>query len=276
MSVRIGTNISSLQAQRTLRTAQSSVELSSRQMSSGSRITKSADDAAGLSISEHMKSEIRSLSAANRNAQDGISVIQVAEGAFGEVGNMLTRLRELAIQSSSDTVGRAERGMISLESEALLNEIDRIADTTEYNGVKLLRGDRFKLDVQIGTKGDPNSRIVIDTENLATSSNALGAGGVNLNMRDSSRRSLGMIDQAINWLNETRSHLGAAQNRLDSIARSQIDAKIEISAGNSRIRDTDYANAATENTRAKIQQDVSTSVLAQANVSGAVALKLLG
>ena len=275
MSIRIGTNISSLQAQRTLRNAQSAVETSTRQMSSGSRINQAGDDAAGLSISEHLKSEIRSISAANRNAQDGISIVQTAEGAFQEIGNIMIRLRELAIQTSSDTIGNVERGMVSLESEALLKEIDRIADTTEYNGLKLLNGDVFHLDVQVGTKGDENGHITIHTENLVANSFALGASGVRLAFRDSSRRSLAMIDQAINWLSETRSDLGAMQNRLDAISRSQMDARIDISASNSRIRDTDYAAAASENTRAKIQAQASISVLAQANTSANLALKLL-
>ena len=155
MGLRINTNVPSLLAQRNLRTTRSSLDRSLERLSSGSRINHAGDDAAGLAISESMRSQIRGLSQAERNAQDGISVIQIAEGALAEVSNILIRMRELGVQAASDTIGQNERKFLDVEFQQLMSEIDRIAASTEYNGVKLLNGQASSFEIQVGTKNNP-------------------------------------------------------------------------------------------------------------------------
>jgi flagellin len=277
MGLRINTNVASLQAQTSLNKVGKESQDSFSKLSSGSRITKAADDAAGLAISEKMKAEIRSTQQANRNANDGISMVQVAEGGLNEASNILTRLRELSIQSASDTVGDVERGMANMEYQQLKSEMDRISKVTEYNGTKLLDGNGEKKDFQIGTKNDDfNDRITFEPANLDSGLGSMGIEGIEVSSKEGAQDSLSAIDSAIEKVSGQRAVLGAIQNRLTSTSNNlQVNAE-NMSAANSRIRDVDYAEETAKQARNQILTAAGTSVLSQANVSGQSALKLIG
>jgi flagellin len=277
MGLRINTNVASLQAQTSLNKVNKESQESFSKLSSGSRITKSADDAAGLAISEKMKAEIRSTQQANRNANDGISMIQVAEGGLNETSSILTRLRELSIQAASDTIGDVERGMTNMEYQQLKSEMDRISKVTEYNGTKLLDGTGEKKDFQIGTKNDDfNDRISFEPSQIDSGIGSMGVEGIDVSSKEGAQDSLAAIDGAIEKVSGQRAVLGAIQNRLTSTSNNlQVSAE-NMSAANSRIRDVDYAEETAKQARNQILTAAGTSVLAQANVNGQNALKLIG
>jgi flagellin len=276
MGLRINTNVQSLAAQRNLGTNNRMLGNSLEKLASGSRINRAADDAAGLAISDKMNASIRSLRQASRNANDGISMIQTAEGAMNEVGNMLVRMRELSIQGASDTVGASERGFIDKEVQALKSEVDRIAQSTEYNGSKVLNGEGGVLDFQIGMHNkDSEDRFQYDTRNTDVRIERLGLAAVATTSKESSQNNLGALDEAIRTLNENRSGLGALQNRMFSTINNLQIYDENLSAAKSRIRDVDMASETSEQTRQNILTQASTSVLAQANNNSQLALKLL-
>lgn len=277
MGFRINTNVSSIAAQRSLsiNTRESQETLS--KMSSGTRITKAADDAAGLAISEKLKSQIRSSQQANRNANDGISMVQTAEGGLDEVSSMLTRLRELSIQAASDTVGDTERGFTNMEYQNLKQEIERISQVTEFNGTKLLNGEGGQLDFQIGTRNDEfQDRIQYDTQVVNATMSGLGIDEITVASKDGAQGALSVIDQAIEKVSGQRAELGAIQNRLTSTSKNLETSVENLSAANSRIRDVDYAQATAQNAKNNILSQAGTSVLAQANAQGQNALRLIG
>ena len=277
MGFRINTNVSSLSAQRTLSKAARSSENTLSQLSSGSRITKASDDAAGLAISEKLKARIKSTDQANRNANDGISMVQTAEGGLDEISSMLTRLRELSVQSASDTVGDTERGFTDMEYQNLKSEIERISQVTEFNGTKLLSGESNKLDFQIGVNNDSfQDRISLDTEKTNAGVAALGVDSLSVSSKEGAQNALGTIDNAIENVSGQRATLGAIQNRLVSTSNNlQINSE-NLSAANSRIRDVDYAKASAENAKNNILAQAGTAVLGQANQQGQGALRLIG
>jgi flagellin len=277
MGFRINTNVASLQAQTSLTKVSRESQESLSKLSSGSRITKSADDAAGLAISEKMKAEIRSAQQANRNANDGISMVQVAEGGLNESSNILTRMRELAIQSSSDTVGDSERGMANLEYQQLKSEIDRISSVTEFNGKKLLNGEGDSYEFQIGTKGDEfEDRIALASKELESGTESLGVGSLDIGSKTNAQDSLSIVDSAIEKVSSKRAVLGSVQNRLISTTNNLQTFTENMSAANSRIRDVDYADETAKQARNSIISAANTTVLAQANMSSQSALKLIG
>jgi flagellin len=277
MGFRINTNVSSLQAQTQVgKVARESAESFSK-LSSGSRITKAADDAAGLAISEKMKSEIRSSQQANRNANDGISMVQVAEGGLNETSNILTRMRELSIQSASDTVGDSERGMANLEYQQLKSEMERISQVTEFNGKKLLNGEGDKYEFQIGTKGDEfQDRIAMDAGQLNSGTESLGVSSIDIASKEGAQGALTNIDSAIEKVSGQRAVLGSLQNRLVSTSNNLQTYTENMSAANSRIRDVDYAEETAKQARNNIISSAGTAVLAQANASSQNALRLIG
>ncbi len=283
MSMSIRTNTSSLNAQRNVYQTQGSIDRSLSRLSSGYRITQSGDDAAGLGISTNLEAQIRSFSQAARNAQDGISVVQTAEGALHEVSNILIRMRELAMESASDGLSDTERGYIQEETTALIDEISRISDATEFNGKNLLKGtqtivpsvfDPTTLTFQVGIRNvSNNDRIEISVPGVNTIS--LGVDGVSLSTAIVAQSALSTIDSAIQRISEARAELGAAGNRLTNVI-SQIQTAAEnLSAAHSRIRDVDVAEESSIMTRNQIQMQAGVSVLAQANQAPEVALKLL-
>jgi flagellin len=277
MGFRINTNVASLAAQRSLSVNTKETESNLAKLSSGSRITKSADDAAGLAISEKLKANIRSMKQADRNANDGISMIQTAEGGLNEVSSILTRMRELAIQTSSDTVGDVERGMTNMEYQNLKSELERIAQVTEFNGRKLLNGEGERYDFQIGVhNNDFQDRIGYDASMVNAKLESLDLGELDVSSKTGSQESLEYVDSAISKVSGFRAYLGAIQNRLVSTSNNlQINVE-NISQANSRIRDVDYAEASATQAKNSILASAGTSVLAQANMNGQNALKLIG
>ena len=277
MGFRINTNVSSIAAQRALSVSGRETESNLSKLSSGTRITKAADDAAGLAISEKMKANIRSLKQADRNANDGISMVQTAEGGLNEVSSILTRMRELAMQTSSDTVGDSERAMTNMEYQNLKLELERISSVTEFNGKKLLNGEGDKYDFQIGANNDGfQDRISYDARQVNSKMENLGIDELEVSSKDGSQQSLASLDSAIEKVSGFRSFLGAIQNRLVSTSNN-LQVNVEnLSAANSRIRAVDYAEATAAKAKNDILSAAGTSVLAQANMSSQGALKLIG
>ncbi|AYF44967.1 putative flagellin protein [Halobacteriovorax sp. BALOs_7] len=277
MGMRINTNVSSLSAQRALGQSNSTQQKSLEKLSSGTRIVRSADDAAGLAISEKLKSQVRSSKQAERNANDGISMIQIAEGGLNEVSNILVRLRELSVQSASDTVGDTERQFTDLEYQNLKQEIQRISEVTEFNGKKLLTGNGDKYDIQIGINNDDfQDRIQFDTNVLSSGLEALGVADLEVSSKEGAQAALANLDSAIENIAGQRAELGAKQNRLNSTINNLQISTENLSAANSRIRDTDYAAETAKKAKSDILVNAGTSVLAQSNSQGAAALKLIG
>ncbi|MBT6325205.1 MAG: flagellin FliC [Bdellovibrionales bacterium] len=276
MGLRINTNVASLNAQRNLSGTRLAMEKTLEKLSSGQRINRAGDDAAGLAISENLKAEIRGLGQAERNAQDGVSMVQIAEGALSEVSNILIRLRELSVQAASDTIGNKERGFLNLEFEQLVSEVDRIADSTEFNGVSLLNGTGAQLDIQIGTSNDPMSdRLYFDASNADINIASLGLNLASVSDKISSQNTLSSLDQAIDRVSGIRAGFGALQNRLQSTINNIAVSIENMSAANSRVRDADIAAETAELTKNNILVTAGTSVLAQANASSKSALQLI-
>jgi flagellin len=276
MGLRIATNLQALSAQRFLSTNYQNQNKSLERLASGSRINRAGDDAAGLAISEKLKANIRSMKQASRNANDGISMIQVAEGAMNEVSSILIRLRELSIQGASDTIGDTERGFVNKEVQNLKSEIDRISNSTEFNGTKLLNGTAPPLEIQVGVKNDPElDRLVFESDKLVSNLSALGIDAVATDSKESSQANLEQLDNAINMVNENRSNLGALQNRLGSTINNLAIYRENLESANSRIRDTDMAEETSELVRNNILTQSNIAILGQANQNPQSALKLL-
>jgi flagellin len=276
MGLRINTNVASLNAQRNLSSTRVSQQKVLEQLSSGQRINRAGDDAAGLAISENLKAQIRGLGQAERNAQDGISLVQIAEGGLSETSNILIRLRELAVQAASDTIGATERKFLNVEFEQLTAEMDRISNSTEFNRVPLLNGTGAVFDIQIGTRNDPLSdRLTFDASSADVNVAALGLNLASVSDKISAQNSLGSIDSAIVSVSGIRADFGALQNRLQSTINNLQISVENLSAANSRVRDTDIASATAELTKNNILMQAGTSVLAQANQSTTSALTLI-
>lgn len=276
MGMRVTTNIAALNAQRNLVTSQMNMHDSFAKLASGSRINKAADDAAGLAISENLRAQIRSARQANRNANDGISMVQVAEGGLNEIGNILVRMRELGIQASSDTVGDRERGFIDTEIQQLKNEAERISKVTTWGTTKLLDGSSPSFDFQIGIFNNSfEDRISFDAGKNVATNDALNIASLDYKSKDGAQGALETLDAAQTRVNEMRSNLGALQNRLQSTTANLGVSEENLSAANSRIRDTDVAEASSELTRNNILMQAGTAALAQANQMNSVALSLI-
>ncbi|MCB9024980.1 MAG: flagellin FliC [Bdellovibrionaceae bacterium] len=277
MGLQVTTNVASINAQQQLSRSQREINKSYSQLASGSRITKAADDAAGLSISETLKSTIRGYTQAQRNANDGISMVQVAEGGLGEISNILTRLRELGVQAASDTVGDTERGFINKEVQQLVMEVDRISEGTRFGKVHLLNGsgDMFSFQVDIGND-DFVDRIEFDASQQIATTNELGVDGFDFSDKGDAQAALDVLEDAQRQVNGYRANLGAIQNRLLSTTENLGVAIENFSAANSRIRDADVAQSSSELTRNNILLNASIGVLSQANQTPASALKLIG
>lgn len=306
MGLRIATNVQSLTAQRDLGRSTAENQVAMERLSSGYRINKASDDAAGLAISEQLKADIRGLSQAKRNASDGISLIQTAEGSLTEVGNILVRLRELAVQSASDTIGENERGFVNQEFGALKEEITRITRSTEYNGTMLIAGsldelpedlskdsNGYPLEIQVG-KNYVSSVDSLDNEravnviriDLSKIDASLGESGLDLGedlesgasagSKTDAQSSISKLDAAITKVSGYRSTLGSIQSRLNSTINN-VDVAIENNtAANSRIRDTDFAAETARLTQTSILKQAGVAVLAQANAGPQAALRLIG
>lgn len=279
MSISIRTNIASLDAQRNLSNTQNALDASVSHLSSGMRITKAGDDAAGLGISTNLEAQVASYNQAARNANDGVSVAQTAEGALNEVSNILSRLRELTMQASSDGAGAAGLANIKTEATNLTSELDRIDATTEYNNQTLFKGGT-KLNFQVGIRGTANDAIAVDTTGMKVDASTLkvnlAAGSLDLTSSTTAAGSLANIDAAIQTVSDNRAKLGAAGNQLQSAVSTIQAASTSLSAADSRIRDVDVAEETARLSRNQILAQAGISVLAQANQMPQMALKLLG
>jgi flagellin len=288
MPITLLANVTSLTAQRQLRTSQGNLEQSLERLSSGLRINRAADDAAGLGISENLRADIRSLSQAQRNANDGISMTQVAEGAMNEMQNIVGRMRELAVQASNGTLGSTERGYIETEFVELKAEIGRLSEVTEFNGSKLLNGDASNgLNIQIGIHATSSDRLTMSIGRLTASTLGgtvpSGAASVvknitsmSLSTATTARAALAVFDVAIQKLSNARAKLGAVQSRMSVSVTNLASAHENLSAANSRIRDVDVAAETANMTRYQILTQAGVAVLGQANQLPALALSLLG
>lgn len=277
MGLRINTNVASITSQRMLSKTNRDLNSNLRKLSSGERITRSADDAAGLAISEKLKAQIRGIRQAKRNADDGISLIQTAEGGLSEVSNIVIRLRELAIQAASDTVGDTERGFSNIEFQQLKEEMQRIAQSSDFNGRKLLDGTGGQVDIQVGIHNDAfNDRITYDASKISSTLESLGITGESVLSKESAQLSLSKLDDALVQINGSRAELGALQNRLTSVVQTLGVTEENYSQANSRIRDVDIASETADMTKNQILAQAGTSVLAQANQAPNFALKLIG
>lgn len=277
MGLRITTNVASLNAQKNFQFTQRGLDRSLARLSSGYRINQAADDAAGLAISEQLKGQIRGLRQASRNANDGISLVQVAEGGLNEVSSMLIRLRELAVQAASDTIGDTERKFIDVEYQQLKSEIQRISEVTTFNGRDLLNGTGGVIDIQVGTHNDVfKDRISFNASAANAGLDALGMVAETVATKESAQVSIDAVDRAIVSVNAIRANFGAMQNRLTSTTANLAVADENLSAANSRIRDADIAAESSELTRNNILAQAGVSVLSQANAIPQMAMKLLG
>lgn len=274
MGLRINTNMASISAQRVLSNQQKRAEHAAQALSSGSRIVNAADDAAGLSISESLKGQIRGISQARNNAYNAGSAIQISEGGLNEISNILIRLRELGIQAASDNIGETERGFLNQEVKQLVQESDRIAKTTRFGAKTLLDGSGGKMEFHVGAFSGNENRVSYDLSTDATAK-AIGISDLDISDKGGARDTLEIVDDALVKIGSMRANFGAIQNRLFATV-SNLDVQHEnLSAANSRIRDTDVARESAEMASANILQQSAVSVLAQANQLPAVALKLL-
>jgi flagellin len=278
MGLRISTNVSSLTGQRHLRDTRQLLDRSIERLSSGYRINRAGDDAAGLGISEKLRAKTRGLVQAQRNASDGISLIQVAEGGLGEVQNILVRLRELGVQAASDTIGQRERRYLNEEFQSLKAEIDRIANSTEFNGTYLLDGTGGGLDLQINTGGDNIlgvDRLSFDAFRLDVNADQLGLEEANVADKNGAQRCLALVDGALESVSSVRGELGAIENRLESTIRNISISVENLTSARSRIKDVDVADETAELAKYNILMQSGISVLTQANSIPQMALALL-
>jgi len=277
MGLRIATNTTALNAQRQMAITRGNLDKSLERLASGSRINHAGDDAAGLAISENLRAQVRGIRQAKRNASDGVSLIQVSEGGLNEISNMLVRLRELGIQAASDTIGDTERQFVDREFQSLKQEMDRIANITQFNGTPLLNGKAGIFEIQVGTKNNPIlDRVVYNGERSDASLDALKLGGESVATKQGAQLSLSVIDDALVRVNSIRADLGAMQNRLQSTINNLAISDENLSAANSRIRDTDMAEEVSEMTKDNILMQSGISVLSHANNTSQATLKLLG
>ncbi len=279
MGLRISTNMAAMSAARELGKTSALQAKTYQRLASGNRIIEAGDDAAGLSISENLRAQIRSLGQAERNANDGISFVQVAEGGLNEIGNILIRMRELAVQASSDTIGDKERSFVNQEVQSLKQEVDRIANVTNYNGTQLLNGESSKSELQfqvgIRKEQDGADRITFRPNEYNVKTSELGIESISYESIDDARESMDKVDGALSKVLESRARLGAAQNKLHSTINNLGIAKENLSNARSRIADADVAAETSELVRGNILQSAGISVLSQANTAPMAALKLL-
>lgn len=274
MGLRINTNVASMNARRHLYNSTINFGKSMEKLSSGLRINRAGDDAAGLAISESLKSEIRALDQASRNAADGISLIQTAEGSLDEVSSILLRMKELAEQSLNGTLTNTDRGYLEAEYTALMAEINRISEASEFNGVKLLNGDGLTINIQVGTGTSAADRVEVDlNQDLDTTGLALTVG---VDTATNASTAMDEIDGAITTVVSTRGGFGAIQNRLETTIRNINMTSENLNAANSRIRDVDVAMETSRMTSFQILQQAGIAILSQANMTVGLAMSLLG
>jgi flagellin len=273
MALYINTNVASLTAQANLSRTQQSLNANLGRLSSGSRINSAADDAAGLGISESLRGQIGGLQQASRNANDGVSMAQIAEGAMNQQASILTRLRSLAVQSANGTLATTERNFIETERVALNSEIDRIANVTDFQGVQMLGAGSGSVTMQIGTYGTTNDQISITFNK--TDSTSLGVNALSFSTATGAQAAIATLDTAINSLSTDRATVGAGQNRLNVAVNNLSSQTLNLQAADSRVRDVDVAEETAALTRNQVLSQAGVAVLSQANQLPSLALQLL-
>ena len=276
MAIVVNSNTTAMNALGNLNRTNRGLKSTFAKISSGLRINSASDDGAGLAVAENLASEGQSLQQAQRNTHDGISVIQTAEGATNEVGDILKRMRELAVQSSSETLHNNERSYIQDEFQQLTKEVDRIADVTEFNGISLGNAKNTQLNVQVGIHNTTDDRIAIQLGDLRGSTLKVDTGNVDLSNVASAQAALGTIDGALDKVNSYRSDYGAVENRLTSALNNLEIYSENIAGAESRIRDADFAHETAEMSKYNIMQQAGVAILSQANGISQGALRLIG
>ena len=275
MSLRIGTNVAAIAANRNLTRNSEDMQSSLQRLSSGNRIVRPGDDAAGFAISEELRGQAKGLQQARRNADNAIGLIQVAEGGLSEQNNIVVRLREIAVQAASDTVSNDEREFLDTEFQTLIAESDRIAQSTRFGQKQLLVGSNENFDFYVGTSGDPGTDVISYKLDANTRASELGISGASVDSKSSAESFLQDVDESLMKLAKTRAGFGAIQGRLE-IAGNNLDVQNEnVIAARSRIADVDVAEESSNLARAQVLSDIGVAVLSQANQQPARALKLL-
>ncbi len=277
MGLRIATNVASQNVQKNLKEISSVGNSQLEKLSSGKRITKASDDAAGLAIATNLEAQTKGLRQATRNANDGVSLIQTAEGGLNETSNILIRLRELTIQAASDTVGETERGFLDKEYQQLTKEVDRIAQSTTFNGTQLLNGEgKGSMDFQVGAFAGEQNRITFESSETNSSSSAIGISGTAIASKDDALSSITSVDEAIEKVSGHRATLGSIQSRLQSTIKNLEVQTINQDSARSVIQDVDVAEASAALASNQVLKNAGVSTLAQANQIPNSALRLIG
>ncbi len=276
MGLRIATNIASQSVQKNLKEVSSAGNSELERLSSGKRITKAADDAAGLAIATNLEAQTRGLRQATRNANDGVSLVQTAEGGLNETSNILVRLRELTIQAASDTVGDQERGFLDKEYQQLTKEIDRISESTTFNGTNLLNGQgKGSMDFQVGAFAGEQNKIVFDSSETNSSAESIGVSGTAINSKDDALTSIATVDAALEKVSGQRANLGSIQSRLQSTIKNLEVQTINQDSARSVIQDVDVAEASAKLASNGVVKNAAVSTLTQANNIPNSALRLI-
>jgi flagellin len=270
----VQSNVASMRAQRHVGANQTTLNKTLQRLSSGFRINGAQDDAAGLGVSERLRAQVRGMAVASKNAADGFNIVQAAEGAMGEVADILQRLREIAVQSATDGITATEQGYLDKEFQGLLGEVDRLSDATKYNGQKLMTGTFTGKKIQVGADSGADFQITVSIAKVDTSSLSLSVATVSTLAK--ANTAIGNLDTAINFLNNARAKLGALMSNLQT-AGNHVDVMREnLAASESRIRDTDIAQETSQFARSQVLMQAGVSMLAQANAQPQIALRLLG
>jgi flagellin len=277
MGLRIATNIASQSVQKNLKEVSGQGNAQLEKLSSGKRITKASDDAAGLAIATNLEAQTKGLRQASRNANDGVSLVQTAEGGLNETSNILVRLRELTIQAASDTVGESERGFLDKEYQQLTKEIDRISESTVFNGSQLLNGKgKGTMDFQVGAFAGEQNKITFDSGDTDSSASSIGVSGTTISNKDDALSSISTIDGAIEKVSGQRANLGSIQSRLQSTIKNLEVQTINQDSARSVIQDVDVAEASAALASNQVVKNAAVSTLAQANQIPNSALRLIG
>lgn len=276
MGLRIGTNVASQTVQKNLREVSSKSTENLEKLSSGKRITKASDDAAGLAIAKNLEASTRGLRAATRNANDGISLVQTAEGGLNETSNILTRLREITVQASSDTIGDSERGFLDKEYQQLTTEVDRIAESTVFNGSNLLNGEGEEKDIQVGAFDGEQNRITFDGSQTDATASSIGIAGSGVSSKGDALDSMSVIDEAIEKVSGQRADLGSIQSRLQSTVSNLEIQALNQDAARSVIEDVDVAQESAKMASNNVIKQSGIATLAQANNLPSAAMRLVG
>lgn len=274
--LKINTNVNSLMNQRRVNNVRQDVERENVRMASGNKITQAADDPAGLAIAEKMRSKIRSYKQAGRNAADGVSLLQVADSTLGQISSNVIRLRELAMQSATDSFNDSDRALVQLEFKGLKKEVERMANTAEYNGTKLLNGSGNIYDLQIGINNNASEdRISYNLKSVMKKIGDTSLAGASVYSKQAAQDSLGSIDSFLSHISSGRAKIGSVMKRMESVGQGIAISDESHSASRSKITDTDYAQSAAKRASANINMEAGVSVLGQVNDMSRSALRLL-